>query len=283
MKTIGPHPDFPSANIVADNKNDCCLVCPYPNNIELADYYRSNYRTIRMESASPDYVGFMTARAKVQKDFILAQSSQTLFSKVLDIGSGCGTLINELKRNSETRSGFEPDEVMARFASEHFGDESTRFHSKLFDPELDYGRFDLISMSHVLEHVPHPGEFLSTLRIRTLASGGCIFIEVPNDPLFWVEKQIQWRLSGMAHLTYFTQKSLSALLLKSGFKILAERVCGLDLQHEISKRRPLNKAQRALRKVRRYFKPDPDAFSAPPDYSPATPMNGVYLQLLATV
>lgn len=282
MENIGPHPDFPSFQVFADRDRDCCQTHPYPSTTDLAEYYRSNYRVVRKESPSSDYVTFMFLRACVQRDFVLKHSEKAKFQNVLDIGSGCGTLINALKEISDTRVGYEPDEVMVEFASRQFGDDTTRFFNKLFDFNSDSTRFDLITMSHVLEHVPHPGEFLDNLRIHSLLPGGSLFIEVPNDPLFWVEKQIQWRLRGMAHLTYFTPKSLRTSLRDSGFKILGERVCGLDLQHEIAIRRPLNRIERGIRKVRRFFKPDPVGYGPPPDYSAATPLNGVYLQVLAT-
>jgi 2-polyprenyl-3-methyl-5-hydroxy-6-metoxy-1,4-benzoquinol methylase len=41
------------------------------------------------------------------------------------------------------------------------------------------GRFDVITMYHVLEHIPHPVEVMRTLR-EILQPGGCLVVEVPN-------------------------------------------------------------------------------------------------------
>jgi len=46
--------------------------------------------------------------------------------------------------------------------------------------QADGGRFDLVSMAHVLEHIPNPVEYLSDLRERYLTPDGWLLIEVPN-------------------------------------------------------------------------------------------------------
>ncbi|MEI6070653.1 MAG: class I SAM-dependent methyltransferase [Verrucomicrobiae bacterium] len=279
MKNLGIHPDFPKVSVFADK--DFCCTEPYPTKKDLSDFYRSKYREIRAETPNADYIHFMKMRAGFQKQFIEGCSDIRFFSRILDIGSGCGALLHALSPIGDSLQGWEPDHAMFEFSSITFANERISFVNGLFDHLMCHEQYDLITMSHVLEHVPQPHNFLSALVSKTLSPGGCLFIEVPNDPPHWVEKQIQWRLRGMAHLNYFTQSSLESHLKESGFKILACRHCGNQLDIEIRKMRPLTRLERAFRKVRRLLRKDNINSEVSPDYSPANQKNGVYLQALA--
>ncbi len=65
-------------------------------------------------------------------------------------------------------------------------------------------KFDFIILSHVLEHVINPNEFLNTY-IRYLNNGGHIFIEVPC--MDWRHKKID-----EPHLLFFDKSSMSSLI-----------------------------------------------------------------------
>lgn len=68
---------------------------------------------------------------------------------------------------------------------------------------------DLVVMSHVLEHVTNPAEFLKDAT-RSLRSGGTIFIEVPCRD--WEHKPID-----EPHLLFFDKKPMHQLLSQLGF------------------------------------------------------------------
>jgi 2-polyprenyl-3-methyl-5-hydroxy-6-metoxy-1,4-benzoquinol methylase len=278
--SLGTHPDFPFCTVVQDG--DFCYTNPYPSNKQLTEYYNSTYRAVRHEAPTSDYVRFMGARAKVQAEFIRQGSGKNRFAGVLDIGSGCGTLLAELQNDADHLEGWEPDVTMSKHAIDLFANSKIKFTNDLFIPGKSEQKFDLITMSHVLEHVPHPGDFLAELRTHHLSEGGSIFIEVPNDPLVWVQKQIQWQLRGFAHLNFFTEQNLSSLFAACGFEIQALRLCGDDLPAQIRALRPLGYIRRALRKIQRIFKPDIQNFSILPNYLPTKNRSAaVYIQLLA--
>lgn len=65
-------------------------------------------------------------------------------------------------------------------------------------------KFDFIILSHVLEHVSNPKEFLKTY-IRCLKNRGHIFIEVPC--MDWRHKKID-----EPHLLFFDKSSMSSLM-----------------------------------------------------------------------
>jgi hypothetical protein len=77
-------------------------------------------------------------------------------------------------------------------------------HSALSNVELDS-----VVMSHVLEHVAEPSEFISASCVN-LKKGGALFIEVPcND---WKHK-----IMDEPHLLFFDKKPMHALLSSLGF------------------------------------------------------------------
>lgn len=76
------------------------------------------------------------------------------------------------------------------------------------------GRFDVITMVHVLEHIVDPIAVLATLRGK-LAPGGLLLVEVPHHPANAFELLIA------DHRTHFTADSLARALASAGFEIVS--------------------------------------------------------------
>lgn len=91
--------------------------------------------------------------------------------------------------------------------------------SKIRSPFLawDADRFDLLTMSHVLEHTESPGDFLSHAR-QLLKEDGLVFVEVPSELLTCLIKR---HVGDHRHLCYFTRETLKAYLEISGFECLS--------------------------------------------------------------
>ncbi len=66
---------------------------------------------------------------------------------------------------------------------------------------------DLVVLRHVLEHIPRPFEFLSTL--RAIFGDAYIYIEVPNYD--WIEANQTFFDITYEHVNYFSQRALKAL------------------------------------------------------------------------
>jgi SAM-dependent methyltransferase len=78
--------------------------------------------------------------------------------------------------------------------------------------EHETGRFDLISMSHVLEHLPDAVGYLDHLREKLLNPDGWLLVEVPN---LFAHDSFE-----TAHLVAYSPHTLQQTLEKAGFAII---------------------------------------------------------------
>jgi SAM-dependent methyltransferase len=93
------------------------------------------------------------------------------------------------------------------------------------------GKFDVVSVLSVLEHVNRPREFLGHVS-RLLSPGGATYLIVPNvDSLATrVLHERAATFDGRNHLLYFSPATLRDLLAREGFEVVAmrTRVASLD-------------------------------------------------------
>lgn len=210
-----PHPDFEGHFIHYDRTREFGWVVPEVGDAFLADFYKSRYRNVRQENPSPDYVTGMRRRASAQRDFIIRHLKQSTLSSILDIGCGAGLLLEAFHNPRVKLVGFESDEVMARWAQASLA--AAVIHNRYFSVQDEAAeKFDLITISHVLEHIPRPGDFMRSLK-EHLNPGGHVFIEVPNDPIDCVSIQANMRIKGLAHINFFTLPSLRSTLLEANY------------------------------------------------------------------
>ncbi len=141
---------------------------------------------------------------------------------LLDVGSGLGIFLKVAKDRGWDVVGAETSEYAAQFAKGNF--------------DIDYitdlagtdRSFDVVRISHVLEHVPYPRVFLQTLR-KALRPGGILAVIVPN--CFPLTARVINRLRSLAtdrprlaggiyptmHVLGFSPRSLSNLICQFGF------------------------------------------------------------------
>jgi len=133
--------------------------------------------------------------------------------RVLEIGCYDGFLLHLLAQRGARATGIEPSSRAAELARErHALDVRTGLFE---DAELPREGFDLIVLSHVLEHMADPRGALE--RCRELAApGGAIFIEVPNVLAPRVESAVDFFT--FDHLFNFAPATLAPLLRACGFE-----------------------------------------------------------------
>jgi 2-polyprenyl-3-methyl-5-hydroxy-6-metoxy-1,4-benzoquinol methylase len=196
--------------------NRICLNCglvyqsPRMTESEAAAFYADEYRLLQEGSTDPTTrnISIQNARAALLYDFI--QPVLTTVSRHLDIGSSMGILLQHIRGDYHNQTvGVEPGEAHRMHARK----EGLTVYATLEDLEkTGEARFDLVSMSHVLEHLPDPVGYLTHLRECVLTPAGWLLLEVPN---LYAHDSFE-----VAHLYAFSPHTLQEVLHKSGFDIL---------------------------------------------------------------
>jgi SAM-dependent methyltransferase len=168
---------------------------------------------------------FMNLRAAAQIAFLrTGLPDDWAPARVLDVGCSAGSMLVALSATAGRLTGYEPDVQMARFAAHRLPTADIR--ATVCDPaDLPAGEFDLITMSHVLEHVPTPVEFVRGL-LRALAPGGRLFVEVPNEVPDELDALIRYGYRGHVHLSFFTPPTLVRCVEAAGGRVLRLRTAG---------------------------------------------------------
>jgi 2-polyprenyl-3-methyl-5-hydroxy-6-metoxy-1,4-benzoquinol methylase len=96
----------------------------------------------------------------------------------LDVGCGMGRYLLAARELGFSVLGFEPSDDHARVAVEHFGLDVI---GDYFSVDQVAGRtFNLIMLSHVIEHIYEPRQFIHEL-VSVLKPGGVLAIVTPNS------------------------------------------------------------------------------------------------------
>lgn len=212
-------------NILACNRCGLTFSSPRVEESDLLRYYPSNYHVYH----PPTPVRGRPLGAAVRR---LAMAPYSLrfgdpdwgpapfgSGRFLDVGCGAGGLLKRMAGLGWHCSGIDisPTAVaVARQAVPAAHVEKATLAT--FEPDR---LFALISMQHVLEHVPDPVATLARCR-QLLEPGGALLVSVPNIESFeaWAFGRRWIGLDIPRHLTHFSRVTLTALLERSGFDVV---------------------------------------------------------------
>ncbi|MDT8397198.1 MAG: class I SAM-dependent methyltransferase [Pseudomonadales bacterium] len=130
--------------------------------------------------------------------------------RLLEIGCGAGTIINEL-----SKKGFQCEAVETSAAAREIASYVNKGIASIYsEPEPCWlGRFDYVLAFEVLEHIENDGEALSLWR-SWLKPGGTLIMSVPAHRKKWSISDV-WA----GHYRRYERHQLINLLNQSGFKI----------------------------------------------------------------
>ncbi len=136
----------------------------------------------------------------------------------LDIGCATGMLIEWMGgRGWETR-GVDVCRESAEYGIATRG--VSIFVGTLEEAAFPDDAFSVIHFSHLIEHVPDPGAFLSEV-MRILKPGGLAVITTPNVDGFQARLFASgWRSAIADHLVLFSRRTLEDLVRAQGFSVL---------------------------------------------------------------
>ena len=134
---------------------------------------------------------------------------------VLDFGCGWGNFLKNLK-NCKSFNGVELRKECLNYVSNNIKKINISNNINSFNK-----KFDVITMFHVLEHIPHQVKILKILKSR-LKNKGKIIIEVPHAEDFLILqdelKEFKNFTFWSEHLILHTFNSIKKILSKAGFK-----------------------------------------------------------------
>jgi 2-polyprenyl-3-methyl-5-hydroxy-6-metoxy-1,4-benzoquinol methylase len=140
---------------------------------------------------------------------------------VADLGSGPGHTVIALARAGYEAVGVEESRVAVEFLKTTFPDlewHNCKIHDYLKEPRIHDG----ITLYHVLEHIPEPGQLCRLARQR-LRSGGLLVIEVPDVSSGQARiRGHNWGMYIPDHVNYFTTPTLRRLLEPIGFRLVGK-------------------------------------------------------------
>lgn len=153
------------------------------------------------------------------------------FGRVLDIGAGEGMFLHALE--AAEKWAVEPDRHGSRILTEELGVRLTTL------PEAALGRaggaFDLVTASHVLEHLDH-ADIAPALDLarQALRPGGLFFAEVPagaDQLTAFARGQRPPRARMEPHTLFFSAFALVRLVRQAGFEVLEVGPCSWTATH----------------------------------------------------
>jgi len=155
------------------------------------------------------------AQGQARSDALVAALAQhagiAATGRLLDIGCGNGAFLRAWQRSGRlwTLHGFE--------VSDHNRDQVEAIPGvealHVGDVHKVPGEFDLITLVHVLEHIPSPQTYLADLRTR-LRPGGQVLVQVPDCA------RNPFMLLVADHCSHFSVEGLAAVVQAAGFDVL---------------------------------------------------------------
>jgi SAM-dependent methyltransferase len=150
---------------------------PLPTSEELRRFHEIDYRESYKGVRAPKARNVLRSARLAKHRFEQIGHRLPPGARVLDVGSGSGEWLAVLQRAGHQVCGVEPDPFYGEFARREYGVQVET--AGILDLRRPEKSLDVITLFHVLEHLPDPLAALQRFR-GWLRPGGLLIIEVPN-------------------------------------------------------------------------------------------------------
>jgi trans-aconitate methyltransferase len=245
---------------------NCGLVYQSPrmSDSEIDQFYAAEYRQLYQGTEGPSKKDIFVQKERAKNLVILLKKNGVVrLTSHLDIGCSAGELILSVESEFHNQAyGVELGEAYRNYCLAN----SLAVYPSLEElKKVNPLPFGLISLIHVLEHLPDPVNYLTELRENWLDPAGWLLVEVPN---LYAHDCFE-----IAHLISYSRHTLSQSLLRAGFvpvaitehgkprseliplyiTVLARQLKGNDAPDKIVIEEKLVKQKRVLGLARRRF------------------------------
>jgi len=181
--------------------NICSMVSqnPIPTEYHVEKYYASEYRQDYKQVFEPKLKHIYRAGNLALDRLGFLTKNNVKSGKLLDVGAGGGEFTYISSQLGFESMGIEPNIGYSNYAKNQY--KANIKTGQLADVD---GKFDIITMFHVMEHIPNPVKTFKKL-YDLLNEDGSLFIEVPNIESF---SQSPHNTFFKAHIHYFSACTL---------------------------------------------------------------------------
>ena len=193
---------------------------PQPSSDKLSYYYKSEDYISHTDSQRNlfEKIYHLVRKISLKKKLNLINSLSKESKKLLDVGCGTGDFLQTIQFNKWNVSGIEPNEHARKIANQKTGNSVFGIEQLL---SFDENNFDVITLWHVLEHLPNLENQISIFK-KLLKPNGTLIIAVPNyksyDATYYKEFWAAYDVP--RHLWHFNKTSISKLVSKNLMKVI---------------------------------------------------------------
>ena len=201
------------------------MLITYPQPLDLDRYYASEEYISHTDSKKGlvnqlyQKIKKYNLRSKVKLIDSLAHGKRTL----LDVGAGTGDFLVVAKENGWEVKGVEPNTT----AQQKAADKGVELDATL--QALPSGKYQIITLWHVLEHLPNLDKQIKNLS-SLLEDSGTLIIAVPNfksyDAIHY--KEFWAAFDVPRHLWHFSRTSIERLFSEQSLKVVQTRPMVFD-------------------------------------------------------
>ena len=199
-----------------DEKLDMLITYPQPSIENLGKYYESVDYISHTDSKRSlfEKAYHFVKNIALKNKLNLINELQPGKGRILDIGAGTGDFLSVAKENGWQTIGVEPSEKAKGIAK----NKGVSFVEQT--SILENHSFDVISMWHVLEHVPNLDNQIKELK-RLLKPNGTLIIAVPNFKSFDAKHYGKfWAAYDVPiHFWHFSKKAIQQLFGNENMKL----------------------------------------------------------------
>jgi len=217
-KNIGHHYTIKRSDYIFDT--DICLDCRFIfMNPKYADSFVESFYTDEYYGESADYSYFDERKTEKYCAYVWKSRIKNIRKYVkngnfLDIGCSFGLFLKYASKYFKTY-GIEISKYSSDYAKKHSNSIIENVSWDKYCPQI---KFSCVTMIEVIEHSSCPGEIVSKV-YDMLETGGVAVIQTADMEArqsLNAGENYHYYLPG--HLSYFSEKNLSELLLRTGFR-----------------------------------------------------------------
>ena len=214
---------YKNFDLVYHQNLDMLETFPQPKVDELSGYYESEDYISHTDSKKTviDKLYQIVKKLALANKLKLINSFKTSNKNLLDVGCGTGDFLLTCKNNGWKVTGVEPNAKAKIIAeSKLAGESASEIYSEINQLNNE-SQFDVITLWHVLEHVPNPDNYISTLK-KLLKPNGVLIVAVPNFKSYDANyyKQFWAAFDVPRHLWHFSKKSIQGLFAKQEMSVV---------------------------------------------------------------